>query len=89
MVNVIGKRLNADEAMEYLEGIKDFENEGGMVYPEPKNKSMLPYVPPWACVRWGGYEHDWLDCMDCQANYEVYLEEHAQLPPPPIIEDNK
>lgn len=25
---------------------------------------------PWACSRYGDYEHDWLDCPECQANYE-------------------
>jgi hypothetical protein len=67
--------------------IQNFENEGGMVYPEPKDQTMLPYVPPWACQRWGGYEHDWLDCMDCLANYEVYLEEHEREHPTPSAED--
>jgi hypothetical protein len=85
---MFGKRLNADQAAEYLDDIRNFENEGGMVYSEEK-KPMEPYVPEWACRRWGGYEHDWLDCMDCQANYEVYLEENesrveadATNPPP-------
>jgi hypothetical protein len=65
-----------------LEDIEDFENEGGMVY--RMDKPCLPFVPPWACPLWGTHEHDWLDCMDCQANYEVYLEENERerLPPP-------
>lgn len=29
-------------------------------------------IPTWACNRYGGYEHDWLDCFDCQQNYEAY-----------------
>lgn len=68
--------------------IQNFENEGGMIYSEEK-KPMEPYVPEWACRRWGGYEHDWLDCVDCQVNYEGYLEENinrfeaaANNPPP-------
>lgn len=31
--------------------------------------------PPWACSQWGGHEHDWLDCPECLAAYEKYLEE--------------
>lgn len=32
------------------------------------------YVPLWACSRFGGIEHDWLDCPECQERYERYLE---------------
>jgi len=36
-------------------------------------------VPSWACSRWGNWEHDWLDCHECQENYEAYLEkEHEE-----------
>lgn len=31
--------------------------------------------PVWACSRWGDYEHDWLDCYECQNRYEEYLAE--------------
>jgi len=31
-------------------------------------------VPEWACPQWGQYEHDWLDCPDCIAAYEAWLE---------------
>lgn len=27
-------------------------------------------LPSWACKRFGGYEHDWLDCPDCIDAYE-------------------
>jgi hypothetical protein len=33
------------------------------------------YVPIWACSQWGQYEHDWLDCPECNEAYEKYLEE--------------
>jgi hypothetical protein len=32
-------------------------------------------IPSWACKRWGGYEHDWLNCPDCIEKYEATLEE--------------
>ena len=31
--------------------------------------------PSWACNRWGGWEHDWLDCPECVASYEAELEQ--------------
>jgi hypothetical protein len=30
-------------------------------------------TPSWACERWGQYEHDWLDCLDCLANYDIEI----------------
>jgi hypothetical protein len=42
------------------------------------SRAIGDYVPPWACSRWGGYGHDWLDCDQCLTAYEEYLEE---LPP--------
>lgn len=32
-------------------------------------------LPPWACVSWGDYEHDWIDCVECNVSYETCLEE--------------
>ena len=58
------------------EDIQNFENEGGVVYPEPKDQTMLPYVPPWACPQWGKYKHDWVDCISCQVRHAWYLEKH-------------
>jgi hypothetical protein len=45
-------------------------------------------TPSWACPQWGHYEHDWLDCPDCLAAYERFMEESASPPdssgdPPP------
>jgi len=54
--------------------IDGWENEGGMIPKE--EKPMLPYIPPWACRRWGDYEHDWIDCVECNKNYEKYVEQH-------------
>lgn len=31
--------------------------------------------PRWACTRYGGYEHDWLDCPECLANYDAWVNE--------------
>lgn len=74
--------------MEDTREIENFENEGGMIYPSSSDIAALqmitdiigmePYSPPWACPQWGQYEHDWLDCVECQANYEIYLEEHEK-----------
>lgn len=30
--------------------------------------------PSWACIRWGGYGHDWLDCPECLDAYEAEQE---------------
>jgi hypothetical protein len=32
------------------------------------------YRPEWACPRYGDFEHDWLDCPECLAAYETWLE---------------
>lgn len=34
--------------------------------------------PCWACDSWGDWEHDWLDCWQCLANYEAWLEEAGE-----------
>ena len=36
---------------------------------------MKPFIPPWACPRFGSYGHDWMDCCECQLNYDDYIEE--------------
>jgi hypothetical protein len=33
--------------------------------------------PKWACPQWGNHEHDWLDCPECNDEYEKYLEQDA------------
>lgn len=35
---------------------------------------MTGYAPPWACRRYGDWEHDWLDCVECQQEYERFLD---------------
>jgi len=43
--------------------------------PEKITKKVeKPQLPPWACLHWGDYEHDWIDCPDCNENYEAWLE---------------
>lgn len=44
-------------------------------------------VPAWACSQWGQYEHDWLDCPDCLAAYETYLEAESVTEPPPCRDE--
>lgn len=31
--------------------------------------------PEWACNEWGNPEHDWHDCPDCVAAYEIVIEQ--------------
>lgn len=34
--------------------------------------------PEWSCEHYGDYEHDWLDCPECIAGYEAWLEVASQ-----------
>ena len=36
-----------------------------------KHDCEEPRLPPFACPRYGGHEHDWLDCPECITNYEA------------------
>lgn len=42
------------------------------------NNATKDHRPDWACRQWGQYEHDWLDCPDCLAAYEHWLEQEHE-----------
>jgi hypothetical protein len=48
--------------------------------PKPESwREIAREQPPWACSKWGGYEHDWLECPDCLKAYDIQ-NEAAQHP---------